>query len=127
MARAMTTRVAVVGGGTMGVGIAYVSALAGGAVHVVEPDDRRAEAMQGTVRGAVASAVQRGKLDGSAGTALSSRITRHKRVNEIPSGCDIVIETVPERLALKLEVLAKMADPPPAVIGSNTSALSIDR
>ena len=58
----MTTRVAVVGGGTMGVGIAYVSALAGGAVHVVEPDDRRAEAMQRTVQEAVASAVQRGPL-----------------------------------------------------------------
>jgi len=98
----MTTRIAVVGGGTMGVGIAYVSALAGGTVHVVEPDNRRAEAMQRTVQEAVASAVQRGKLDEPAGAELSSKITRHKSVNEIPSGCDVVIETVPERLALSL-------------------------
>jgi 3-hydroxybutyryl-CoA dehydrogenase len=47
-------------------------------------------------------------------------------VKEIPSGCDVVIETVPERLALKLEVLAQIADRAPAMIGSNTSALSID-
>jgi 3-hydroxybutyryl-CoA dehydrogenase len=127
MAWAMTIRVGVVGGGTMGVGIAYVSALSGGAVHVVEPDDRRAEAMQRTVQEAVASAVQRGKLDEPAGANLSSRITRHKSVNEIPRDCDIVIETVPERLELKLDVLAQIADRAPAVIGSNTSALSIDR
>jgi 3-hydroxybutyryl-CoA dehydrogenase len=127
MAWAMTTRVGVVGGGTMGVGIAYVSALAGGTVHIVEPDDRRAESMQRTVQEAIASAIRRGKLDERAGAELSSRITRHKSVIEIPSGCDIVIETVPERLALKLEVLAQIAERRPAVIGSNTSALGIDR
>jgi 3-hydroxybutyryl-CoA dehydrogenase len=122
----MITRVGVVGGGTMGVGIAYVSALAGGTVHVVEPDDRRAESMQRTVQEAVASAIRRGKLDERAGAELFSRMTRHKNVMEIPSGCDVVIETVPEREALKLEVLAQIADRRPALIGSNTSALGID-
>jgi 3-hydroxybutyryl-CoA dehydrogenase len=123
----MTTRVAVVGGGTMGVGIAYVSALAGGIVVVVEPDDRRAEAMQRTVQDTIASAIQRGKLDERSGIEMRTRITRYTSVNEIPLGCDVAIETVPERLALKLEVLAQLADRAPAVIGSNTSALSIDR
>jgi 3-hydroxybutyryl-CoA dehydrogenase len=122
----MITRVAVVGGGTMGVGIAYVSALAGGTVLVVEPDDRRAEAMQRTLQEAVTSVIQRGKLDERAGAEISTRITRLTSVKEIPSGCDVVIETVPERLALKLEVLAQIADRAPAMIGSNTSALSID-
>jgi len=123
----MTTRIAVVGGGTMGVGIAYVSALAGGTVHVVEPDNRRAEAMQRRCRRQSLRAVQRGKLDEPAGAELSSKITRHKSVNEIPSGCDVVIETVPERLALKLEVLAQIADRATCRDRSNTSALSIDR
>jgi len=127
MARAMTTRVGVVGGGTMGVGIAYVSALAGGTVHVVEPDDRRAESMQRTMQEAVASAIRRGKLDEHAGAELSSRVTRHRSVGEIPSGCDVVIESVPERLALKLQVLAQIADRRPDLIGSNTSALGIDQ
>ena len=122
----MTTRVGIVGGGTMGVGIAYVSAMAGGIVHIVEPDDRRAELMQRTVLEAVASAIERKKLDEHSGAELASRITRHKRVNEIPSGCDVVIETVPERLALKLEVLAQIAERAPAMIGSTPSALGID-
>jgi len=123
----MNNRVGVVGGGTMGVGIAYVSALAGGSVHVVEPDDRRAESMQRTLQEAVSAAIQRGKLDERGGAELSSRISRHTRVNEIPMGCDVVIETVPERLALKTEVLSQIATRTPSVIGSNTSALSIDR
>ncbi|MFO0447315.1 MAG: FAD-dependent oxidoreductase, partial [Pseudomonadota bacterium] len=38
----MTQQVAVIGGGTMGTGIAYVCAQAGYAVTVVEPDDARA-------------------------------------------------------------------------------------
>ena len=43
------TDIAVIGGGTMGVGIAYVAALAGMAVAVVEPDAGRAQGMRGTI------------------------------------------------------------------------------
>jgi len=40
---------------------------------------------------------------------------------------DVVIETVPERLELKLAVLARIAAREPKLLASNTSALSIDR
>ena len=40
--------------------------------------------------------------------------------------CDLVIETVPERLDIKFDVLGQIAQRDPAIIASNTSALSID-
>jgi len=123
----MTDSVAVLGGGTMGVGIAYVSAQAGYAVLLVEPDDRRCETLQATIRDAVSSAIGRGKLDEVEGAALIARITRVASIEVLPKGLDLIIESVPERLELKLEVLAQAASRTPRILGSNTSALSIDR
>lgn len=123
----MTWRVAVVGGGTMGVGIAYVSAMAGGEVTVVEPDDTRAAAFGRIVAETVQSSIRRGKLDDTGGVALTARISRVASVDLIPEDLDLAIETVPERLELKLDVLSRIAARGARLIGSNTSAMSIDR
>jgi len=119
--------VAVVGGGTMGVGIAYVSAMAGATVTVVEPDQSRALAFNRTVDETVLSSIARGKIDAAGGDALRSRIERVTTVEQVPLVVDVAIETVSEKLELKLEVLAAMAARAPKLIGSNTSAMSIDR
>ncbi len=111
----------------MGVGIAYVSSMAGGSVTVVEPDDARAETMRRTISDAVASAITRQKLDAQQGKGLISRIARIASVDDIPHSVDVAIETVPERLDLKLDVLTRVAARGPKLIGSNTSAMSIDR
>lgn len=123
----MSKSVAVVGGGTMGVGIAYVSAMAGGSVTLVEPDEARAETVGKIVGQTVLSSIKRGKLDEAGGLALIARIVRVATIGEIPQGVDVAIETVPERLELKLAVLAAIAARRPGLIGSNTSAMSIDR
>ena len=123
----MTRNVAVVGGGTMGVGIAYVSAMAGGFVTVVEPDDARAATFGKIVGETIQSSIKRGKLDEAGGQGLKSRIVRVAEISQIPDGVDVAIETVPERLELKLDVLARLAARSPKLIGSNTSAMSIDR
>ena len=119
--------VAVIGGGTMGVGIVYVSAMAGAQVTVVEPDDARAVSLRDTISKTAASAITRAKLDAAGAAALESRITRVADVDALPKGLDLVIETVPERLELKLDILARIARRAPRLIGSNTSAMSIDR
>ena len=118
---------AVLGGGTMGVGIAYVAAQAGYDVLLVEPDDRRCETLDQNIRDAVASAIGRGKLDDASGAALIARITRVAAIAALPDKLDLIVETVPERLELKLEVLAQAAARAPRILASNTSALSIDR
>ena len=123
----MTDRMAVLGGGTMGVGIAYVAAQAGYQVLLVEPDDRRVGTLQQTIRDAVASAIGRGKLDDAQGAALIARITRVGSIEALPEALDLIVESVPERPDLKLDVLARAAARAPRILASNTSALSIDR
>lgn len=123
----MTQSLAVIGGGTMGTGIVYVSALAGCEVTVVEPDEAGAARMTKTLRSAVDAGVERGKMDDTQATALLGRITRIDNVDALPMSLDLVIETVPERLALKHDILRRASQREPAVIASNTSALSIDK
>ncbi|MFW2830366.1 3-hydroxyacyl-CoA dehydrogenase family protein [Sphingomonas sp. ID0503] len=120
-------RVTVIGGGTMGIGIAYVAAQAGGEVTVVEPGNERAEAMMRTVADAAQGAVSRGKLSASGASELIGRIRRVASTSDVPLREDVIIESVPEDKALKLKVLTAAAARSPRLLASNTSALSIDR
>jgi 3-hydroxybutyryl-CoA dehydrogenase len=117
---------AVVGGGTMGVGIVYVFAAADWNVWVVEPDDVRAQSMQSTLVQTAQAGLKRGKLNEHRVSHITSGVQRLRNINELPMGLDLVIETVPERLPLKREVLGQIDARLPSIIASNTSALSID-
>lgn len=122
----MTDDIAVIGGGTMGVGIAYVAALAGRRVHVVEPDATRAAIMARTVETTLAGAVSRGKLDADAAEATAARVVRVETVKAIPEGLALIVESVPERLDLKRDVLSSASARSPQLLATNTSAMSID-
>ncbi len=117
---------AVVGGGTMGVGIVYVYAVAGWNVTVVEPDDGRAQSVQQTLAVVAQGGLKRGKLDASQVEHVTRSVQRVRAATELPEGLDLVVETVPERLALKQQVLAQIDARHPRVIATNTSALSVD-
>jgi 3-hydroxybutyryl-CoA dehydrogenase len=116
----------VIGGGTMGVGIAYVHAAAGWATFVAEPDDARAEAMMATLVQTAREGVRRGKLDADTARALLERIQRVRSVQELPRGLHLAVESVPERLALKQAVLRDLDRREPGLIATNTSSMSID-
>ena len=118
--------VAVVGGGTMGVGIAYVFAAAGFDVRLVEPDHARAAAVRTTLAEVASNGVKRGKLNAAQASQVVESVQRCAAAAELPMNLDLVIETVPERLDLKQHVLAEIALRSPGMIASNTSALSID-
>jgi 3-hydroxybutyryl-CoA dehydrogenase len=117
---------AVVGGGTMGVGIAYVYAAAGWATFVAEPDDARAQAMSDTLSQTAQAGVRRSKLSDDEARALLGRIRRVSAIAELPQGLDLVVESVPERLELKQRVLREIDARAPGLIASNTSSMSID-
>jgi 3-hydroxybutyryl-CoA dehydrogenase len=118
---------AVVGGGTMGVGIAYVYAVAGWTVWVVEPDDKRSTVMRQTLKDADAGGLKRGKLTSQQAQAASEGVQRVNAIDKLPMGLDLVIESVPERLELKLKVLVDLALRAPRLVASNTSSMSIDQ
>ena len=121
-----TAGVGVVGAGTMGVGIAYVVAVTGARTVVVEPDRGRMVAVRAEVATAAAAGVRRGKLAEDVAAALPDRLEHVLSADELPERLDLVVETVPEDLGLKREVLAACEARRPAVLASNTSALSID-
>lgn len=120
------TRVGVVGGGRMGSGIAHAFITSGIAAVVVEADADRARAAQDSVRRAVDASVQRGTVADSA-EKIMSRLHTALDVADL-ADCDLAIEAVPERIDLKLSVLASLQDVlgAEAVIASNTSSLSIN-
>jgi 3-hydroxybutyryl-CoA dehydrogenase len=121
-----TRSMAVVGGGTMGVGIVYVYAVAGWDVTVVEPDDSRAIGVQQTLASVAQGGLKRGKLDAAQVARVTGSVRRVRSATELADGLDLVVETVPERLALKQQVLAQIDARRPRIIATNTSALSVD-
>lgn len=118
--------VGVVGAGTMGVGIAYVFAMAGYGVVVVEPDQDRSVGARAAMAQASADAVRRGKFSADDASRRLASIRYAGAISDLPVGMPLVVETVPERLDIKHRVLAEIDARSPAIIATNTSALSID-
>ncbi len=120
------TKVAVLGAGMMGAGIAYTCALSGW--EVVLKDVTQAAATQGKAysEALVAKGVKRGKTTQEKGDALLARITATDDYADL-AGCDLVIEAVFESVALKQEVFREAAKviEPNALLCSNTSTLPI--
>ncbi|MGH3759867.1 3-hydroxyacyl-CoA dehydrogenase family protein [Actinophytocola sp.] len=116
---------AVVGGGTMGAGIAHVLLAAGSRVTVAEADASRAADARDAVAASLRKAEDRGKLDRTA-EELLAHLSTVDTLADLPPGADLVLEAVPEDLALKRRVLGEVARTcPNAVLASNTSSLSI--
>ncbi|WP_433710197.1 3-hydroxyacyl-CoA dehydrogenase family protein [Nocardia sp. CA-084685] len=118
-------RVAVVGGGRMGAGIAQVFATLGSTVIIAEAADQAAAL--GRVATGLRRADERGKLGGARVDDVLARVVTVAAPTELPADLDLVVEAVPENPALKLEVLTAVdkAVGSQAVIASNTSSLSI--
>lgn len=124
----MSERVAVIGAGTMGHGIAQVCAIAGYDVVLVDTlDDLVRRGIQ-RIRENLDGAVARGKATADARAAAMSHIRGSSKLDDAVSDAGIVIEAVPERMELKHAVLAQIdaAAPAGALIATNTSSLSID-
>jgi 3-hydroxyacyl-CoA dehydrogenase / enoyl-CoA hydratase / 3-hydroxybutyryl-CoA epimerase len=119
-------KVAVLGAGMMGAGIAYTCALSGWEVVLKDVTLEAAEKGKGYSEGLVAKGVKRGKTTLAAGEALLERITPTDDYNDL-AGCDLIIEAVFESAALKQEVFqqAMKVVEPDALLCSNTSTLPI--
>jgi len=121
----VSERFVVVGAGTMGLGIAYVAAGAGYAVELVEVDAQRGAAAVARLGELWDRAVERGKLTADQAAANRARLTLRAGLAEVAEGPDVIVEAVPERLDLKRTVLADAESLGPALLGSNTSSISI--
>ena len=118
---------AVIGGGTMGGGIAMTFANAGIPVTVVETSPEALERGLAIVRNNYAATVARGRLDP---VAMDKRLGLIKGTLELAQvkDADIVIEAVFEEMAIKKEIFAKLDKlaKPGAVLATNTSSLDVN-
>jgi 3-hydroxybutyryl-CoA dehydrogenase len=121
----VTERFVVIGAGTMGAGIAYVAANAGYHVELVEVDPARANAALGDLQSLWDKAVTRGRQSEEDARAAGGRVRTATAVDQLATGPDLVVEAVPERLALKHEVLSAAEKLRPALLASNTSSIPI--
>lgn len=118
-------RVGVIGGGTMGTGIAYVFAAAGCEVTLVEPRSAQAALAHRAIVARAVGAAERGRLDRSAADRVPDLLHTAEGVTGLDRGLDLVVESVPERLDLKRRVLADAEAREPVLLASNTSGLPI--
>lgn len=115
-----------IGGGTMGTGIAYVFAAAGWETHLAEPNSKRTELARQNISRAAHRGQERGLLKQADVDRIEGDIRYVSEPDQLPHGVDLVIESVPESPELKREVFRAVEALNPMILASNTSSLSID-
>ena len=125
-APAPTKRLAMLGAGMMGAGIATVSAMAGIEVMLLDRDMASAEKGKAHAEKELQKRVSRGKMSPEKMSETLARITPVVDVADL-KGCDFVIEAVFEDVAIKAEMTKKVEAVlgPDVIFGSNTSTLPI--
>ncbi|MDR2858382.1 MAG: zinc ribbon domain-containing protein [Novosphingobium sp.] len=118
---------AIVGAGTMGVGITMAFVNAGIPVMLLDRDDASLQRALGRIREQYEIAVQRKRLDAAAMRERLGLIAVGTDIAAIATA-DVVIEAVWEQMGLKRETFALIDQHarPGALLGSNTSALDVN-
>lgn len=120
--------IGVIGGGTMGAGIATAALLAGIEVVLIEMKDEAAEAAKGRIAGNLQGALKRGKITQDKYDALMTIAltvaTNYDSLNNV----DLVVEAVFEEMSVKKDVFGKLdaVCKPGCVLATNTSYLDVN-
>ena len=120
-------RIAVIGGGTMGNGIAHVAAQHGKSVRLIDLSDDVLSSAVATISRNLDRQVKKEIIDQAELDATLSRIETVNSIEEGATGVGLVVEAVPERADLKyaiFETLDRVTDPG-TILASNTSSISI--
>ncbi|NUQ11453.1 MAG: 3-hydroxybutyryl-CoA dehydrogenase [Gemmatimonadaceae bacterium] len=122
----MSERIAVIGAGQMGSGIAHVAALAGHPVTVIDVAPAVVDKGRATIAANLDRQVKKGAIDGAARDAALARIETATAIEAVAPAA-VVIEAATERVDLKyrlFEDLDRLAAPG-AILATNTSSISI--
>ncbi|MWJ35175.1 3-hydroxyacyl-CoA dehydrogenase family protein [Clavibacter michiganensis] len=120
-------RIAIVGSGYMGGGIAQVLALAGAEVRIADISEEIAVANHARLLEEAARFVADGLFPADAVERIRAAVTPAASIEEAVADADFIEEAVPEKLEIKHATLRRIsaAARPDAVIGSNTSTILI--
>ena len=121
-------RVAVLGAGVMGHGIAQVAAMAGHRVALHDPDATAAERGLARIRANLDKGVSLGKVSDDDRTEALARVSLAPSLAAACEQADLVVEAAPERMRLKRSLFREVeaVAPSSALLATNTSSLSID-
>ena len=121
-------KVAVIGGGTMGNGIAHVAALSGFQVALVDLEPRILDRAIATIDKNLQRAVDKEKLTAAEKSETLARIDPHTSL-DIASESDLVIEAIIESEEAKRTLFSKLDElcKSDTILASNTSSISITR
>ena len=119
-------RVAVIGAGTMGNGIAQVFASCGSAVTLVDVDGDALDRGVAAIGKSLARVVKKERMTQEDADAAMARISRSTRLEDL-SDRELIVEAVSERAELKAKVFRTLDEvaPASAILASNTSSISI--
>jgi len=120
-------RIAVVGAGTMGNGIAHVAALHGKSVTLIDVDPAALERALASIDKNLGRQVAKGVIEASAKAETLSRIETTTDLASAVAGVELAVEAAPERVELKRSIFEALdsAAPAGAILASNTSSISI--
>lgn len=121
------SQIAVLGAGTMGRGIAHVSALAGYTTNLYDVDAGQLGAAERSIHRNLDKGVELGKLEAEAATGAKERLALEDDLAAAVIDADLVIEAAPESMELKIELFQAVSRhcPDTTLFASNTSALSV--
>jgi len=121
-------KIGVVGAGQMGKGVAQVCALAGYDVALNDVSAERIAAGIEDIAARMRTSVERGQLDETARAAALARIAAAPTLHDLRDA-DLVVEAATENEEVKRKILTEVAAAlkPDAIIGTNTSSISITR
>jgi 3-hydroxybutyryl-CoA dehydrogenase len=122
----MLQNAVVIGSGVMGRGIAYVCAVGGFYVQLVDVKDEQLAGAKKEIDAIFSKAVSRGKLSAEEADTAKSRLSYTSHLSSAVSGADIVIEAVPENIDIKRAVFEEIdrSAPEHCVLATNTSTMS---
>jgi len=122
-------KVAIIGGGTMGNGIAHVFAQSGFSVQIAETTEELADRAVATIEKNLQRMVKKEKITETEMSDTMKRIGTSLSIEEAVSEAQLVVEAVPESFMIKKEVFETIDKHAPAdkILASNTSSISITK
>jgi len=124
----MIEAVGIIGAGTMGNGIAQISAAAGLSVTMVDISDAAVKKGLSTIDGSLDRLVKKEKMSAADREAALQRINATSDKAQL-ANCDLVIEAATENEELKVKILKDLCASlrPQALVATNTSSISITK
>lgn len=127
MSENTSEKVAVLGSGTMGRGIAQVAATVGFETVLYDVSPEALSSASEKIRAGVEKGIERGKVPESARETVATRLRTSEDLRDAVEGATLVVEAVPESLELKQQVFSSVAEGvgDDCILATNTSSLPI--